>query len=106
MSQRRKAILIMLMFFPICISAITASNQQDGAQTDILYLYDPINTSYYQDWEAVLTEFNYTLQEMSLQEFLLNPQIAIGFDLVIVGNSISDSNGNGIDQNDAQTIAD
>ncbi len=96
----------MLMFFPICISAITASNQQAGAQTDILYLYDPINTSYYQDWEAVLTEFNYTLQEMSLQEFLLNPQIAIGFDLVIVGNSISDSNGNGIDQNDAQTIAD
>ncbi|MFX0097359.1 MAG: hypothetical protein ACFE7E_06320 [Candidatus Hodarchaeota archaeon] len=105
MSQQQKAILVVAVFFPLFISAIGIGSQQAGTQTKILYLYDPINTSYYQDWEAVLMQYNYSFQEMTLQDFLSNPQIASDFDLVIAGNSISDSNGNGINQNDAETIA-
>ena len=105
MSQRQKIILIILIFLPLCVSTITVSSQQAGSQPNILYLYDPVNTSYYQDWEAALMQFNYSLQDVPLQEFLSNPQIANDFDLVIVGSSISDSNGNGISQSDAQIIA-
>lgn len=105
MNRRRNLILLLLLTFSLCAASITIDGRQTGVQKNILYLHNPINPSYYQDWEAVLMGFEYNLEEMNLQEFLSNPQTASVYDLIVVGSSVSDSNGNGISQNEAQVIA-
>lgn len=105
MTRRRKLIFLLLLAFSLCVTSIAIDGRQAGVQKNILYLHNPINDSYYPDWEAVLVNFEYNLVDMNLQEFLSNPQAASAYDLLILGDSVSDSNGNGISQNEAQAIA-